>query len=307
MSAYLHAFGTHLPERIVSNAELAARLGCTAEWIENASGIRERRWAADDTSVTDLAAGAATACLSRAGIPASQLGLLILASGSAPPGFPAPGASLAARLGLGTVPVLDLPMASAGSLFGLSLAANLCESYGDILVVAAEKMSAVIQAHPLDQNTAMLFGDGAGAALVSSRSGPRAILRSVLHTDGQFRDDLSFDWTSPLKMNGLSVILQATRKLPAVIREVLDLAGMAPADVQIFLIHQANQNLLARVAKSLGVGPERVYSNIARFGNTSSASMLIAAAEWDQQNPSAGPAVFAAFGAGLHWGALVVG
>jgi 3-oxoacyl-[acyl-carrier-protein] synthase-3 len=290
---------------VVSNAELAAQLGCTAEWIEGASGIRERRWAGDDTGVVELGAAAATDCLSRAGVPASQLGLLILASGSAPPGFPAPGAALANRLGLGTVPVLDLPMASAGSLFGLSLAANLCEVYGDVLVVAAEKMSAVIRAHPLDQNTAVLFGDGAGAALVSSRPGPRAILKSVLHTDGQFRDDLSFDWTSPLKMNGLSVILQATRKLPAVIREVLDLAEIAPADIEAFLIHQANQNLLARVAKSLGVAPERVYSNIARYGNTSSASMLIAAAEWDQQNPPPRPAVFAAFGAGLHWGALV--
>lgn len=305
MSAYLHGFGAHLPERAVSNAELATQLGCTAEWIESASGIRERRWAGEEAGVVELGAVAATACLSRAGIAASQLGLLILASGSAPPGFPAPGAALAHRLGLGTVPILDLPMASAGSLFGMSLAANLCESYGDVLVVAAEKMSAVIRAHPLDQNTAMLFGDGAGAALVSSRPGPRAILQSVLHTDGQFREDLAFNWSSPLKMNGLSVILQATRKLPAVIGEVLGLAGIPAADVEMFLVHQANQNLLARVAKALGVAPERVYSNIARYGNTSSASMLIAAAEWDQQNPPPGPAVFAAFGAGLHWGALV--
>jgi len=305
MSAYLHGFGAHLPERTVTNAELAAQLGCTAEWIESASGIRERRWAGEDTGVVELGAAAATACLSRTGIPASQLGLLILASGSAPPGFPAPGAALAHRLGLGTIPALDLPMASAGGLFGMCLAANLCESYGDVLVVAAEKMSAVIQAHPLDQNTAMLFGDGAGAALISSRPGPRKILRSVLHTDGQFRDDLAFNWSAPLKMNGLSVILQATRKLPAVIGEVLDLAGIPAADVAMFLVHQANQNLLARVAKALGVAQERVYSNIARYGNTSSASMLIAAAEWDEQNPPPGPAVFAAFGAGLHWGALV--
>ena len=305
MSAYLHAFGAYVPEQVVTNADLASRLGCTAEWIESASGIRERRWAGEETGVVDLGAAAAADCLKRAGIPASQIGLLILASGSAPPGFPAPGAALATRLELGTTPVLDLPMASAGGLFGLSLASQLCETYGDILVVAAEKMSAVIQAHPLDQNTAMLFGDGAGAALVSSRRGPRAILRSVLHTDGQFREDLSFNWSSPLKMNGLSVILQATRKLPAVIREVLDLAAIPPTDVEAFLVHQANQNLLVRVAKSLGVAPERVYSNIARYGNTSSASLLIAAAEWDAQNPPPGPAVFAAFGAGLHWGALV--
>jgi 3-oxoacyl-[acyl-carrier-protein] synthase-3 len=305
MSAYLHGFGAYVPERVVSNAELAERLGCAADWIESASGIRERRWAGPETSVVDLGSAAAADCLERAGTSPSNVGILILASGSAPPGFPAPGVAVAARLGLGTAPVLDLPMASAGSLFGLSLAARLAEIYGDVLVVAAEKMSAIINAHPLDPNTAMLFGDGAGAALVSSRPGPRQILHSVLHSDGQFREDLSFDWASPLRMNGLSVILQASRKLPAVIREVLDHVGNAPAEVSAFLVHQANQNLLARVAKSLGVPTERVFSNIARYGNTSSASLLIAAEEWDRQNPPAGPVVFAAFGAGLHWGALV--
>ncbi len=106
-------------------------------------------------------------------------------------------------------------------------------------------------------------------------------------------------------MNGLTVILQASRKLPTVIREALDHVGIPPAEVATFLVHQANQNLLVRVAKSLGVPAERVFSNIARYGNTSSASVLIAAAEWDRQNPPAGPVVFAAFGAGLHWGALV--
>jgi 3-oxoacyl-[acyl-carrier-protein] synthase-3 len=305
MSAYLHGFGAYVPERVVSNAELAARLDRTPEWIESASGIRERRWAGEETGLVDLGAAAAAECLDRSGIPASQLGLLILASGSAPPGFPAPGAAVGVRLGLGTTPVIDLPMASAGGLFGLALASRLCEAYGDILVVAAEKMSAVINAHPLDPNTAMLFGDGAGAALVSSRPGPRRILHSAIHSDGQFREDLSFDWASPLRMNGLSVILQASRKLPAVIREVLDQVGIPPADISTFLVHQANQNLLVRVAKALGVPAERVFSNIARYGNTSSASVLIAAAEWDRQNPPPGPVVFAAFGAGLHWGALV--
>jgi 3-oxoacyl-[acyl-carrier-protein] synthase III len=310
MSAYLHAFGAHVPERVVSNAELAARLDRTPEWIESSSGIRERRWAGEETGVVELGAAAAAECLDRAGIPASQVGLLILASGSAPPGFPAPGAALGVRLGLGTTPVIDLPMASAGGLFGLAIASRLCAAYGDVLVVAAEKMSAVINAHPLDPNTAMLFGDGAGAALVSWRPGsaqtiPRQILHSVLHTDGAFREELSFDWASPLKMNGLSVILQASRKLPAVIREVLDQVSIPPEEVATFLVHQANQNLLVRVAKALEVPAERVFSNIARYGNTSSASVLIAAAEWERQNPPPGPVVFAAFGAGLHWGALV--
>lgn len=305
MSAYLHGFGAHVPDRIVTNADLAARLNCAAEWIEQVSGIRERRWADENTSVVDLAAAAAEDCLVRSAADRSKIGLLILASSSAPPGFPGPAAELAARLGLGSTPVLDLPIASAGSLFGMALAARLADSMGDILVVASEKMSAVIQAHPLDPNSAILFGDGAGAALISPRPGLARVLHSVLHSDGQFRGDLAFDWSSPLKMNGLSVILQASRKIPAAIIEALERASIAPTDVAAFLIHQANQNLLARVAKALAVPPERIFSNIARYGNTSSASLLIAAAEWAASDPASGPVVFAAFGAGFHWGALV--
>jgi 3-oxoacyl-[acyl-carrier-protein] synthase III len=310
--AYLHAFGAYLPERVVSNAELAARLGSSAEWIEKSTGILERRWAGEQSSLAGMGAEAARACLARAGVPhaggeASQVGFLIVASGSAPPGFPGPAAAVAASLGLGTTPALDLPMASAGSLFGLALAARLAESYGDILVVAAEKMSSIIQAHPLDPNTAILFGDGAGAALVSNRPGPWRIVDCALHSDGQFHGDLAYDGASPLRMNGLSVILHASRKLPSAIQEVLGRANIAAADVAAFLLHQANRNLLDRVANALGVAPERIYSNIARRGNTSSASMLIAAAEWSAQQSALplGPIVFAAFGAGWHWGALL--
>jgi 3-oxoacyl-[acyl-carrier-protein] synthase-3 len=313
MSAYLHAFGAFLPPRVVSNAELAARVSCTAEWIESVSGIRERCWADDATTVADLAVAAAEDCLKRAGVEASHLGMLILASGSATPGFPGPAAEVAARLGLDSTPVLDLPIASAGSLFGMALASRLADSLGDILVVAAEKMSGVIQAHPLDLNTAILFGDGAGAVLIGNRAGPdrssRRILHSVLHTNGELRQELAFDWSSPLKMNGLSVIRNASSKIPSAIREVLEHEDIAPAGVSTFVVHQANQNLLTRVAKSLGVPAERVFSNIARYGNTSSASLLIAAAECEtlSSDPSPGPVVFAAFGAGFHWGALVAG
>ena len=295
----------HVPARVVTNAEIAARVAKTVEWIENASGIRERRWADAETSVADLAVAAAEDCLSRSGAAAASLGMIIVASGSGRPGFPGAAAEVAARLGLGSAPALDVPMASAGSLFGLVMAAHMAPRFGDVLVIGAEKMSAVIEAHPLDPNTAILFGDGAGAALVSARPGRWEILDSVLHSDGQFRDALAFDWTSPLRMNGLSVILQATRKLPGAIGEVLGRTGIAAEHVAAFLLHQANQNLLLRVAKTLGVPPERVYSNVARYGNTSSASMLIAAAEWSRENPPAGAVVFSAFGAGLHWGALI--
>jgi 3-oxoacyl-[acyl-carrier-protein] synthase-3 len=198
--------------------------------------------------------------------------------------------------------VIDLPVASAGSIFGLALASQLAGAHGDVLVIAAEKMSAVIQGATLDQNTAILFGDGAGAALVSSRPGRFEVLDSVLHTDGAFRDDLTLDWGSPLRMNGLTVILQAARKLPSVIEETLKRQGIAAKDVAQFLMHQANQNLITRVAKALGVDASLMFSNVSKYGNTSSASMLIAASEWE---PTPGPVVFAGFGAGFHWGALV--
>jgi 3-oxoacyl-[acyl-carrier-protein] synthase-3 len=166
-------------------------------------------------------------------------------------------------------------------------------------------MSAIIEAHEMDQNTAILFGDGAGAALVSPRPDGRKILGSALHTDGQFKGDLYYDWKSPLKMNGLTVILQASRKLPTVISEVLQAQGIAASAVGTILVHQANHNLLTRVAKALQVPPERVYSNVSRYGNTSSASLLIAAAEWSREKPATEPIVLAGFGAGLHWGAMV--
>src|SRR5579871_1285813 len=119
--SYIHAFGAHVPDRVVTNAELAGRLNCTPEWIENASGIKERRWAGDE-SVADLAASAARLCLEKAGVEASQLGLIIVSSGSAERRFPGPAASVATALGLNATPAIDLPVASAGSIFGLSLA-----------------------------------------------------------------------------------------------------------------------------------------------------------------------------------------
>ena len=300
--AYLHGFGAYLPERVVANAELAERLGRTSEWIESVSGIQERRWARPEETVADMGVAAAEDCLRKAGIGANALGMLMVASGSGSRGFPGPAAEVAARLGLDSTPAIDLPIASAGSLFGLALAMRLAETQGDVLVVAAEKMSALIENDP---NTAILFGDGAGAALVSARPGRWRLLDAVLHTDGHSREALAFDGTGPLRMNGLTVILQAARKIPASITEVLERQNISAQQVAVFLLHQANLNLLTRVAKSLGVAPEKMFANVQRYGNTSSASMLIAASEWAETNPEPGPIVFSAFGAGFHWGAIV--
>jgi 3-oxoacyl-[acyl-carrier-protein] synthase-3 len=305
--AYIQAFGAYLPERVFTNQEIAARVGVDADWILRASGIAERRFAADGEEVEDLAVGAAQDCLTRAGVTAESIGMLIVASGSAARRFPGPAASVGARLGLGGAPCLDLPMASAGSLFGLAVAHGLAPSFGSVLLVGAEKMSAVAMREPLDRNSAILFGDGAGACLVGAESGRAEILGVCLQSDGSFAGDLCLQWDAPLRMNGPVVILQASRKIPAAIQEVCRRGGIAPASVDSFVMHQANLNLIVRVAGALSVPAERFFSNIRRYGNTSSASMLIAGCEWQEAGgfrPGA-PVVFAGFGAGFHWGAVL--
>jgi 3-oxoacyl-[acyl-carrier-protein] synthase III len=307
MPAFLRAFGAYVPSRVVSNAELAVRLGCEASWILSVSGIEQRRYAADSETVVDLAVSAATDCLSRAEIASTQIGMMLVSSGSSERRFPGPAAETAARLGMAGIPAIDIPMASAGSLFGMAMAAQFASSQGPVLLVAAEKMSTVIAREPQDRNTAILFGDGAGACLIDPQRGFAEIGHSVLHSDGSFAQDLRLEFGEPLHMDGRVVIMQASRKLPAGIRELLDHRQLPPAAVGAFIMHQANQNLIDRVAKALEVAPGKFYSNIARYGNTSSASMLIAAAEWDVASGfQAGElVVFAGFGAGFHWGALL--
>lgn len=305
--AFLKAFGAYLPDRIVTNDEIGGQVGCDAEWIRNVSGIEQRRFARDDESVADLAFRAAQDCLERASIKASDLGMILVSSGSWERQFPGPAATVANRLGLDSTPSLDIPMASAGSLFGLSLASRLAATIGPILVIGAEKMSGVVQRQPMERGVAILFGDGAGACLVHPSEGLAEIVDCGIYSDGAYAEDLKLPFTNPLEMNGRSVILQASRKIPRAIAELLEKHKRRAADVAVFLMHQANQNLIARVAQALEVAEEKFYSNIKEFGNTSSASMLIAASEWSLQHKlvPGETLCFAAFGAGFHWGALL--
>jgi len=305
--ALLRAFGAYLPTRIVDNHEMAAATGTDPEYILRASGIVERRFAAPEESVASLGIRAAKNCLENAGLAARGVGLLLAASGSAEHRFPGPASAIGAGLGITGVPAIDLPVASAGSLFGMAIAAHLAPTYGNVLVVGSEVMSRVVARHPAHRDTAILFGDGAGACLVSSETGFAEIRDSLLASDGDFAAALRLDLDAPLYMDGRTVILQAARKIPRAIAELLERNRIAPSAVETYLMHQANLNLITRVAQSLAVPENRFFLNIQRYGNTSSASLLIAAAEWRQEHPSppAGPLVFAAFGAGLHWGALL--
>ena len=302
--AYLAGFGHYLPPRVVTNAEIGARVDSDAEWILNVSGIEERRFAGDE-SLVDMAVKAGQAALVSAGVVAGDLEMVMVASGTAARSFPGPAVTVAERLGAAGAAAIDLPMASAGSLFGLALAARLAR--GPILVIGAEKMSSVVEREPLEKGVAILFGDGAGACVVHSSHGRLKVIDSEICSDGAYAEDLRLEHGQPLVMNGRVVILQASRKIPASISAVLARNGRVAVEVPVFLMHQANQNLIDRVAQALGVEPARFYSNIRRYGNTSSASMLIAASEWMAAASLAPgvPVVFAAFGAGFHWGALL--
>ncbi|MCC6590154.1 MAG: ketoacyl-ACP synthase III [Bryobacterales bacterium] len=302
--AFLSAFGAYVPDRVVTNAQVAELVGCEADWIRDVSGIEERRWAADDETVVTMGAAAGRDCLARAGVEPAQLDMIIVSCGAIPRRFPGPAAEIAKALGLDSTPAIDLPLASAGTLFGLAVAARMP---GRTLVIGTEKMSTAVLDPIPDKNTTILFGDGAGACLVSQDSGRLRIVDSLIESDGSFTPDLQLGLNGTLQMNGRTVILQATRKVPRAILGVLSRNAVAPGDVSTFVMHQANLNLLERLAKGVGVPADRFFANIARYGNTSSASLLIAATEWlREMRLEAGQKIcFAAFGAGFHWGAIL--
>ncbi|HEX4578174.1 MAG TPA: ketoacyl-ACP synthase III [Edaphobacter sp.] len=303
--SYLRAFGHYLPERIVTNADLETRTGRAASSIEKTSGILERRYAEESTSVADLGLAATNACLKNANLIPQDIGLILFSSGSAERAFPGPASVLAQKLGLTATPAIDIPVASAGSLIALAFAADFAPRYGNILVVASEIMSRRIS--DADPDTAILFGDGAGVAIVSPDQGLLRIADTALFTDGNYADALQLQHGGFIQMKGLDVIVQASRKIPRSIEDLLTKNNLRPTDVGVFLMHQANVNLIRKVATALSVPEARFFRNISRYGNTSSASLLIAASEWRTANPTppTTPVVLAAFGAGFNWGAIL--
>jgi 3-oxoacyl-[acyl-carrier-protein] synthase-3 len=184
------------------------------------------------------------------------------------------------------------------------MGARLAESFGNVLVVGTEIMSRRIELTPEGRNTAILFGDGAGAVLISPESGFARVVDSCLHTDGHSAEALKIE-NERIAMDGAVIIRHASRRMPEAMTELLVRNGVAAGDIGVFLLHQANKNLITRIAQTVRAPAERFYANIERFGNTSSASMLIAAAEWHIGADVGAPIMFCAFGVGLTWGAVL--
>ncbi|HUO60550.1 MAG TPA: ketoacyl-ACP synthase III [Candidatus Acidoferrales bacterium] len=311
-TTFLAATGAYLPARVLSNRELAPRVGVSEEWLFNVSGIRERRIASEEETVDSMALEASRRCLSQAHMRHThpEVGAVVVACGAYSQLSPGPAARLAAELGLRNCPAFDVNVASAGSIIGLNLAHILSAVYGNVLLVASEKMSCLGLREPLERAVAPLFGDGAAACLLRTDTGFAKLEASVLHSDGKHWNDIRINDEGRFLMRGRSVIQQASKRIPESIREVLERTTTAVSDVAAFIVHQANLHVIYRAADALGVARDRFFCNIERYGNTSSASMLIALHEWcvEHKWPEGDPVVLSAFGAGYHWGAaLLVG
>lgn len=308
--SYLRATGVDLPAEVLTSAEISARLGLPADYFHGVSGIHERRIAPCETTVVEMGVAAARQALHHAGMELRQIGALVVSTGTCEHVFPGPAAAIAHHLGAKFVPAFDVPMSSAGSIFAICLADTLAPRYGNVLVVATEKMSLVSLRKPYERAVAGLFGDGAGACVISPEagSGGARILATALHSDGSHAHQLTLSYEGRLKMNGRSVIANATRHVSESVSEVLRATGTSTDEVATFIMHQANVHVLHRVARALHVDESRFFCNIHKYGNTSSASMIIALHEWlATSRPKPGEKfVLTGFGAGYHWGAALL-
>jgi 3-oxoacyl-[acyl-carrier-protein] synthase III len=320
VAAGLSGVGVALPETVVTNADWERVLDTTDEWITSRTGIRERRRAAPDETTSDLAGRAARAALADAGLEPREIGAVIVATTTPDHVIPQTAPTVSAGLGL-EVPAFDVGAGCTGFVYGLAVAGTLaaCGLAERVLLIGAEVLTRFVD--PSDRETAVLFGDGAGATVVTAGTG--ALGPFDLGSDGGLRDLLvvpaggARDATSPetvaggahrLRMNGREVYRHAVSRMSASSLAVLGDAGLAAADVDILVGHQANARILDAVARRLGIPEERAFLAIARYGNTSAASIPIALAEAREQGrlEDGMRVLLTAFGAGLTWGSCLL-
>jgi 3-oxoacyl-[acyl-carrier-protein] synthase-3 len=300
--------GAALPDDVIANAQVAARLGVTVEWIERRTGIRARRRAAVGQRVSELALGAARAALSDAGMDATELDMVLVATLASDEITPSTAPLVAHELGAGQVAAIDVGAACAGALAALSLGCASIESgrARNVLVIGAEILTRFVDFD--DPRTAPLFADGAGALVLSADAAGR-IGPFVLGSDGGAAHAIRVTRErGVLEMEGHETFLLAVEKLTTSTREALRLADVALEQVDLFVYHQANSRILAAVAERLGVDRDRVFDCLGELGNTSAASVPIALTEAVRAGAlrPGMTVVLGAVGAGLVWGATVL-
>ncbi len=326
MSCYITACGAALPERIVTNAELAPMLGVAPEWIEANSGIRERRWVEAKQSASDMAAAAVRDAVRQAELPAEAIDYLI--GGTLSPDYQVPGIAPLVQhklAGCRMIPALDVRVGCAAILYSLQIARGLIASQAANTVVCfgAEAQSKGLDLNPRSAELSMLFGDGAGALVVSNQPANKLSLRVddvLLATDGSFAEELGVRapgtgngarWMDAEElhlptMNGRTVILHAVRKLTDAAHEILDRNQLSLDQIDLLVPHQANLNLLRALGKKLEVSDDRVVVNLDRYGNTSGAAAFLALRDAQALLKPGARALVLAFGAGFTWGAALL-
>ncbi|HEY2336568.1 MAG TPA: beta-ketoacyl-ACP synthase III [Burkholderiales bacterium] len=308
--------GSYLPPRVMTNSEFAARLDTSDAWIRERTGIVQRHIADDSQASSDLALEAARSALQAAGVAAGELDLIVVATSTPDYIFPSTACLLQAKLGAKGCAAFDVQAVCSGFVYALATADSFVKNnlYKKVLVVGAEVFSRILDWN--DRGTCVLFGDGAGAVVLTAASKP-GIHASVLHADGSQVDMLSVPGNvckgsivgSPyLQMNGPGVFKYAVKVLDEVARETLAAADMTVSDVDWLIPHQANVRILDATARKLGLPPEKLVVTVDHHGNTSAASVPLALDEFVRAGKiRAGHRVLMeGVGGGFTWGASLV-
>jgi len=321
-NAAVTGWGMALPERVLSNADLERLVQTSDEWIVSRTGIRERRIAASGESTADLALAASRRAIATAGIDATDLDLVIVATVTPDMFMPSTASLIQHRLGAGRAGAFDLSAACSGFVYAFNVAAQFIQAgtYRNVLVVGADTLTRMLDF--TDRGTCILFGDGAGAVVLQATGEPVGVLSTVLGSDGRGAEFLYVDgWQAVsnepesewpkrpfMKMNGREVYRFSVEIIGEVSAKAIEQAGLTYDDIDLLIPHQANTRILDAAARRLSLPREKIWSNLERFGNTSAASVPICiaeAAELGALQPGM-HLVLVAFGSGVSWAASVV-
>jgi len=319
MAARIVGVGKYLPSKVLTNADLERMVETSNEWIVDRTGIRERRLAADDETTASMGTAAARMALQTAGLRGDQIDLIICATCSPDGMFPASASLIQEALGASSAAAFDINAACTGFLAAMATATQFINAgvYERVLVVGAEVLSRIIDWS--DRTTCVLFGDGAGA-VVLERGETGGVGPFVLRSDGagarllyargpaSSPNDIAQSEGFCIVMDGREVFKFAVRAMEEVTRQAIGQAGLTVEDIDFVVPHQANQRIISAVGKAMNVSPERMISNVEKYGNTSSASIPVALCEaWEEGRFKPGDRIaLVAFGGGLVWGASLV-
>ena len=315
LRSVIRGTGSALPARRVDNAEMAQMVDTSDEWIVSRTGIRSRYIAGEGETTATLALDAARRAIDAAGLVPTDIGLIVLATATPDQTFPSTATKVQAALGINDCVAFDVHAVCTGFLYALTVADSMLRggTARRALVIGAETFSRILDWE--DRTTCVLFGDGAGAVVLRAEQGTRGILATRLHADGRHNQLLYVDGgpsttqtVGKLRMRGQEVFRHAVTNLASVLREVMEAAGLATADIDWVVPHQANRRILDATARKLGLPAERVIVTVDQHANTSAASVPLAldVAVRDGRIKPGDLLVLEAMGGGFTWGAAAI-